>query len=336
MTPHNRIRRALEVAHRIADARDPLGVRARQRLVALGTLSEAGVELALSQHLETSVSDRDLASFVQRSTPAPRCHVMLAANVCTAALRAVAHALAVAAEVYVRPSRRDPVLAELLCEQLDGVHLVAELAPAAHDEVHLYGSDESIAELRASLPPDVRVKAHGSGMGAAVIDTPSADAATLLARDLAAFDGAGCLSPRFVFAPDAVAFGARLNAALVSLARDNPRGTLPEQSRSALAQYARTMAAVGHVHVTPHHLVAIDPEPNELLLPPVGRAICVVEHRLDAQVAHERLGSLARFVTCVAGQRLDPPTWRRLWPHVRVCELGRMQQPPFDGPVDLR
>ena len=48
-------------------------------------------------------------------------------------------------------------------ELVDCVH------PAPGDEVHLYGSDESVGELRGSLARDVVVRVHGTGMGLAIV-----------------------------------------------------------------------------------------------------------------------------------------------------------------------
>ncbi|MSP23852.1 MAG: proline dehydrogenase [Myxococcales bacterium] len=230
-----RVRRVLAVGRELACPATRLGQRARVELLRTSGLSPAGLELALGEHLETDASDAEMAAFIGRSGVAERCHVVLAANVCTAALRAVAFAFATAPRVLLRPSRRDPALARILAECLPELQLIDDLAFSATqlvastasgasgastastasvastshgEEAHLYGSDAALDAIVAGLPRDLRVLRHGSGMGLAFIarsggatdsggDAESLElAAALLARDLIVFDGRGCLSPR--------------------------------------------------------------------------------------------------------------------------------------------
>src|SRR6185436_8774137 len=88
-----RVRRFLAFAARVVDRADPLGIQARRRLRETSGLSAEGVELALD-HLEHGAGDADLEAFVRRAEPAESCAVVLSANVCTAALRAIAFAAA--------------------------------------------------------------------------------------------------------------------------------------------------------------------------------------------------------------------------------------------------
>jgi hypothetical protein len=68
-------------------------------------------------------------------------------------------------------------------------------------------------------------------------------------------------------------------------------------------------------------------------VPPIGRHLEVVSiERLEPA-----LTALAPWLTALgcAGPELEARA-RRLLPKARVGPLGRMQAPPFDGPVDLR
>ncbi|MBL8741026.1 MAG: proline dehydrogenase, partial [Myxococcales bacterium] len=147
-----RIDAALSVARRVRDPRDPLGIEARARLLPTSGLSREGLELALTEHLETDASpaerERLLAWARDGVGPSARCHVVLSANVVTAALRAIVLGLVSAPEVRVKPSRREPALAPLLVAEIapllssGELALVDSLDVAPGDQVHAYGRDE--------------------------------------------------------------------------------------------------------------------------------------------------------------------------------------------------
>ena len=353
MSAHERVLAALRAARRIADPDDPLGRAARERLPASSGLSPAGVALALDEHLETHADDADLKALLD--TPRyPRCHLVLAANVCTAPLRAIACAHAASSEVYVRPSRRDPVVTELLLEALDedpafvgAAAQVDRATPRAGDVVHVYGHDETIATYRRELPSGVTLRGHGTGLGVAVIEseTDLAEAAKAFARDLVPFDGRGCLSPRVVLVSGsearARAFAAAAHQALLALGHRVPRGPLALPDATAVRRYAATMAAIGEAFVGPHHLLGLDPEPdqsgNALPLGPAARCALVVPARLDDLSAG--VHALGPRITAIGGEGPLAPLARAVGaiaPEARRSRLGLMQRPALDGPVDLR
>lgn len=347
-SPFERVEAALAVARRIAEPRDPLGQAIRDRLVATGDLSPEGVELALGQHLETGASRTDLDSFVARARSARRAAVVLSANVCTGGVRAIAFALACAPEVIVKPSRRDPALAEELVRALPWTRLVASVedvfgALEEGDELHVYGTDETVASLGARAHAQgILVRGHGTGLGVAAIEADDDLPATAeaLAEDLVPFDGRGCLSPRLVLvaggAERAEDFASTLHRALLAWGERIPRGGLDETERSALALHRRSLELVGRAFEGPHHLVGFDPAPLALEPAPAERATTVVP--LDAHGVAARLGPLARYVTAVGAHSPGPlgDALRALTPGARSAALGQMQRPPFDGPVDLR
>lgn len=366
-----RVHRLLAAGRRIVDPRDALGIEARDRLPASSGLSAAGVELALREHFETAPSDDELRRLLGAVGVAERCHLVLSANVCTAALRALALALATAAEVAVRPSRRDPVVAELLVRALADdaqavalgvrVDTVREVAPAPGDELHVYGSDATIAafrrgEARVLLPPGVVLRGHGTGLGVAAVEagTDLDAAAAALARDVVPFDQQGCLSPRFAFVAGGAARAEHLATALTAelrrLGEPVPRGALAADEEQAIAAWAQTMRAVGDVDLGAHHGVAVDVAPQALLLPPAARIVCVLA--ADAPALGALLSPLARHLaaTGVASSvepalhvaRENEPSGalaaalRTIAPRARRSPIGSMQRPPLDGPVDLR
>ncbi|MBW2453012.1 MAG: proline dehydrogenase [Deltaproteobacteria bacterium] len=344
-----RVQAVVAAGRRIANPDDPLGASARARLPAATGLSPAGVELALSRHLETPPEDDQLASLLAACGTAPTCHVVLSANVCTAPLRALACAVATAPVVTLRPSRRDPVLAELLVEALgqssgfEGrVRLVSTLAAAPGDEVHLYGSDETLAAILPTLPAGTQVRAHGTGLGIALLEegTDLVEGAARLADDVVVFDGKGCLTPRFalVVGDEARAerFAARLAETLDHRARQVPRQALHADEQAALTRYRNLIDSLGQCWVGEHHAVGLDPDPTQLVLPPAIRCVHVVP--VGETTLAPLLAPWTALVTAI-GRSAEGPLGRRalaLCPVARVTPLGQMQQPPLDGPVDLR
>jgi acyl-CoA reductase-like NAD-dependent aldehyde dehydrogenase len=336
-----RVQRAVALAARIADPADGLGVEARRELAVTSGLSREGVELALAQHLEVAIDATELASLLAAVDLAPRCHVILAANVCTAALRAVALALAASPSVTIRPSRRDPGLALILAREL-ALTLTDTITAAPGDALHVYGSDATIAEVRASTAEGVHVRGHGTGLGIAVVgaDVDLDDAARALAADVIPFDQRGCLSPRFALVEggeDRVStFAQSLHIALLELGERVPRGPLDEATLAAIALHSAAIDAVGERFTGPQHLVSLDLAPRALLLPPAARVLHVVP--ASAADAVRLLGPWARLVTTVgsAGRGALLDATLALAPEARPAALGRMQRPPLDGPVDRR
>jgi hypothetical protein len=337
--------RLLQIAARIRDPADGLGQRARERLPAATGLSPEGVELALREHLEHEPSLDEIDALLASARASARCWVVLAANVCTAALRAIALACACAPDVRVRPSRRDPVLAELLVETLadPGVQLCAEIAPHAGDQLHVYGSDETVALLRARQPDGVALWAHGTGLGIAAVPHGSdlAAAATGIARDVVPFDQQGCLSPRFVLVEGDETHGRRLgdllHQALAAAGRRVPRGPLDDATRSAVQRFRATAETMGPCWVDSQHLVTLDDQPGQLLLPPAARCLTLVAGSLP--VLEACMEHWARFVTTVGCDDREAAllgALRSLCPQARPTDWGAMQRPPFDGPVDRR
>ncbi len=351
-----RVRALLGVAAKLATPGDPLHERVREALMRQSGLSPEGVVLALTEHVETTISDAQLDAVLAWAGTSPRCHVVLAANVPVAAVRALALALAAAPEVALKPSRRDPGLTLPFVEALRDderfgatgarVEIVHELVVEPGEQVHAYGRDETVRAIAASLPEGARLRPHGAGLSIAVVegDDDLELAAAGLARDVVAFDQRGCLSPRIALVAGGIDEAERLTRALhLELGRYDarvPRGALDPAAQAALGQYASLLEAIGRAMRGRGHVVGLDLAPVRLELAPEARAVHVA-----SAAAHELaplLKPLARWITAVGlGRSVEAPgplarSALRLLPKARVARLGELQRPPLDGPVDLR
>lgn len=338
-----RLEPLLESARSLADSSSERGRHARERLVLSSGLSAQGVDLALQRCLEIAPSEPEIAALIRSTPTAETAHVLLSANVFVAAHRAIAIAAAASAEVRVRASRREPQMAELLLAGAPSAfQLVSELEPSAGDRVWAYGSDETMAELAATLPRGVALHAHGSGFGAGVLEGPHSDSelGTLLcalAEDIALFDQRGCLSPRVLLVnaePAATRSLARaLAAELQRLEGRIPRGRLTTDEQSEIAKYRDTAHFLGEVFEAGSGFVSLSDQ-GGWLLPPTGRNLHVLVSADPIAALKPYRGMLT---SCAfAGEPARRAELKRALPGARVCAFGEMQRPPFDGPVDRR
>ncbi len=305
-------------------------------------LSREGVELGF-QSLERDAPDADVRSLVAATPTAEHVHVILAANVFVAPLRALAIARAAASRVTIRPSPRDPVLSRALVAASDGAVALTEERDVARieaDEIHVYGTSATVDAVRARARRGVAVRGHAAGMGVAWV-TPSADLATAaerLAGDVVAFDQRGCLSPRVAIVEGDETRAERLARALSdcldAASGRVPRGVLFDDERADAARWRDAMTFAGRIWSGAQHVVALAGEGASTVVPPPGRHVHVVSER-SADGAAARLATLAAFVVAVGTD--DPRAIADKVPtHARLSALGRMQRPAFDGPVDRR
>lgn len=331
------VRRLLTAGARLANADDPLGREARARLPLSTGLSPASVDYALTHCLERCPKAAELEQIRAATPPAPRVHVVLSANVFTAPLRAIALALASSPRVSVRPSRREPVMTELLHAASGGLfEVTSTLGPVPGDHVWAYGADETLAEIAATLPAGVTYHAHGSGYAAALLDAAACrdpDAARSLALDAVLFDQRGCLSPRFAVVradlETTLGFATALAAALDAWQARLPLGQLDPSEIEANVRFRETMTyAAEYCLTTSAGTVAVLNEPERFPLPPVGRNLLLLATNDWQRLLAANAAQLTQIG--VAGAFAPLPA------HVRTAPLGHMQRPPFDGPVDRR
>jgi acyl-CoA reductase LuxC len=341
-----RVEAVVAAGRRLADPHDRLGRELRGRGAAAFGLSPAGVARALDRHLETRPTPAQIDALVASVPASERTFVVLSANVFTAALRAVALAAASAPRVVVCPSRREPLFAALLVRALAEGGAPFELATGEArqarpgEQVHAYGRDETMAALRGALARGVLFWPHGAGVGVATAEAGAARGSALrLALDVVAFDQRGCLSPRVVFFGGDEAAGARfageIARALAGLARAVPPGEAGEDERASRRAYADAMAVAGEVYEGPGHVVGYDPAPRALVWPRGPRALHVARVGGGGE-AWELLAPYARGVAAIGGRGPLADALAARLAGARRSALGRMQRPPFDGPVDRR
>jgi hypothetical protein len=337
-----RVEELLAAARILADPATAASQRLRERLRETTGLSRPSIDFALERCLEQRASPLELTRLLERTPLATRALVLLSANVFVAPLRAIAIARAASPRVIVRPSRRDPALAQALAELLPGAfELTPELQAQPSDALWAYGSDETLERVRAGLPAGVAFYGHGFGFGAVVVDEVSASAveedARAIALDAVLFDQQGCLSPRLVCVMGSERATRQLAEALaIQLSRHESALPPAVESPEQLAERRRFLDAATYAfEVVPagRSIVSVSLT-GHLVLPPSGRHLHVA--RLDDAPA--ALAAFRRYLTCL-GVRGPSELRHRLtayFPGARCVELGQMQTPPLDGPVDLR
>lgn len=315
-------------------------------LAAASGLSPESVRWALEHALEWRASSDDAKTLVagagERHDAGPLV-VVLAANVTTAALRALACAVARAEEVVVYPSSRDPVLARHLVARagLRGLHLVERRDdlpvddPRAH--VVLYGS----AETARTLAPHVKgtLEVHGPGLGLALLtDDSTLDHVASLAEDIAAFDQRGCLSPRLALHVGDPHRGRELAEALFRaldhLGAVRPLGTLDESERHTRTLALEAARTFGDVWATARAAVVHEESapPN-----PAASARTLTVHTVPSlEAGRAWIAAWAPRISALGAH--DPVLRASFLPEfsLRRSALGAMQRPAFDGPVDRR
>jgi hypothetical protein len=226
----------------------------------------------------------------------------------------------------------------------------AELVRAA-DAVIAYGSDASVAALRALTPPGTPFFGfgHALSVGLVLARADADDAAAGFARDVLLYDQGGCLSPQTVFveggAAQASAFGYALARALPGVAEALDVARSGDVSRAARVRRARDLALF-----TSGARVLADPDDlrwtvivyetdgaEQAMLPPTGHGVVFVLPlanvaggfgRALRPAAREHLSSVG-----VAGTlRPDVEEAIRAEGVSRVCKPSEMQAPPLDWP----
>jgi hypothetical protein len=327
-----RVQRLIEAARTL-----PSDAALRRRLQDTTGLSAENIALGLERCLELQPLPEHLDDLLASTPEAPTAHVLLSGNVFVAALRAIAIGVASSTQVRVRASRRDPVLAEALhAAAPDLFELVPKLEPSSGDHLWSYGSDETLADVRASLPRGVWFHAHGSGFGAVVVNARSftESAARAIALDTSLFDQRGCLSPRVVCVLGERAqtrdVAAALAGALAGLQTELPPGPRDAIQLAELRRHRDAAAYAFELWDAGSGWVSLS---EAVVVPPADRNLHVVACA-DPIAA---LSPFASHLTNVAydDQNLFAPL-RLAFEGARLVAPGDMQRPALDGPVDRR
>jgi len=148
----------------------------------------------------------------------PTLFLVLAGNVPGVAVTAVLRGLLVRSAVLCKLPQDEPDLVGLFARALheEDPALAATIAatwwpanqpsPAADEwtkrsgKVIVYGRAETVRSLRARTPPEIPLVEYGPRLGIACLGPAVSDEElAALARDVCAYDQAGCVSPRLVF-----------------------------------------------------------------------------------------------------------------------------------------
>lgn len=289
--------------------------------------------------------DHTLARYTSESLAALRdarwegkaVRVILAATVPLAPLRAVVLPLLQGARaVWVKPSRRQPEVARRVVEALAAQGLPAHMGEGETQGVIAYGRDETLELLARAQPVGVDFEGHGHGFGAVVLAGWGADTAVGLARDVAAYDQHGCLSPQVVLCVrDAPGLARALHDALAAIARRWPRAPMDEGIGAGVWQWLGAQAALGATVLRGEgHAVTLW-DRAVMQASPGARNIAVVPVR-DLDEARALLAPQAGFLSNVGTDAPEDVRWRPAGFAGRVSAVGEMQDPPLDGPEDLR
>ncbi len=109
------------------------------------------------------------------------------------------------------------------------------------DAVIVYGSDETVAALRARVPPGRTFLGYGHKVSLGIIwDDPEFESCADAARDASLFDQQGCLSPHVFYVREtrpgfAREYAGRLASEMDKFNRTHPRGPLSVEEKAEIA-----------------------------------------------------------------------------------------------------
>jgi hypothetical protein len=350
----------------LLDTTSELGRALRAALLERSGLSPPVIEHGLSTTLALFEAQALVRLHATRE-PSPRAAppaelvtVVLAGNVFSAAARPLLLPLLCGHAVLAKASSRDDALPRHLALALEATDrrlgaACAVLSFAGGDEARqaalledaallsAYGSDETVAEIAARMKTGARLLPHGHGVGAialcaaALCDRAVAEeVAARVALDVAAYDQHGCLSPHTVFVErgGAVAGGAFARVLLEdleALAVRWPRGPLDAEAAASALQWRGVAAATGTLYQGRSAAVSFRGD-APFCASPGFRHVSVCEHADGAELrARLRPLGLQLKALGVAGAQARAELGS-LAPY--VCEVGAMQTPPLDAPLD--
>jgi hypothetical protein len=353
----------------LADPSSPVGREARGAVVDRTGLSAAGAAWALDTTLselhrpalENGLEAMRRSFGAYRTAPIRAQAIVLAANVFTACLRPIVWSMLARVPAVVKVATLDEGLSDLFRVALTTIDpelaeslavmwpqgasdaLYARLA-ARVDLVSAHGGDHGIAQMRGATSATTEFLAHGHGLGAIVVLRTALSShvqslSEAIARDVAAYDQRGCLSPQLVLVERGGELSPRDLASLLAthglerLATSMPRGPLPIEIGAQQIQWRGLAASLHELFEGDGYATSFEtgvPRPT-----PGYRNIAV--HGFDAP--EEITSRFAIYgphlkVVAIAGDadRIALPS--PLAP--RVCAPGEMQKPPLLAATDGR
>jgi hypothetical protein len=337
---------------RFLDPTDPLRAEALERLPESSGLSSAVARVVLDQMAADWTEDRlrrllatELGDPCPLDTFVPRgggrsiaigpalCAQIAAGGVPGVGVTALARSLLVKGPTLLKVGRDDALLPLLYARSLAEVdpelagslavmywpgdsteHLDAALAHA--DIVVAYGSDASVAAVRARAPVTARFVGYHHRVSIGLVGRDALTDASLapLARDIAwavsAYDQRGCVSPRVVYVEEGgerspAELAEQLASAMGDIEARSPTGALDAGHASTLQQArgtAELMAAAdgGHVHHGGAAAWTVWWAPSDVSAVPTAGRFVVVRPVADASMLPKELGALGPHLQTVA------------------------------------
>jgi hypothetical protein len=200
-----------------------------------------------------------------------------------------------------------------------------------------------VAAFEALRSGGTRLVAHGHGLGLAFVarsalasEALAGQTAEALARDVAAYDQRGCLSPHAVLVQsgpreDSARFAQRLADALDERARTWPRGALPPDVAGAQLQWRGVAAATGALHVRAS--CAVSHAGAGALRASPGHRNVSVHDCADVDALRALIAPLAVQLKALAvGGAAEREQLAQAAPY--VCAPGALQEPPLAARLD--
>ncbi len=231
------------------------------------------------------------------------------------------------------------------------LHFAQELPAswlAAADAAVIFGSDETVATIRAALPPGIPVLAHGHKLSfAMVFNDAGFRSVDGMARDVSVFDQQGCLSPHTIFVREkgaltAKGYAERLAGAMARFENHTPRGALTTSEANSI-RTLREETAFRAANGEPLELIAsggtawtiVVDRTDSLPLSPLNRVVFVkpLTAALSPMLAPHREHLSTCGIWPVNAANRD---FAAVLGFMRICAIGKMQQPPLDWHHDGR
>jgi hypothetical protein len=202
----------------------------------------------------------------------------------------------------------------------------------------VFGSDETIANFRDKLSPQVRFEPHAHRISLGIVfDDSGSDSSPLAAADIARFNQKGCLSPHDIYiAGDAKDYAARLASQLAAREREDPRGLI---TPAEAAEIANLRASCRFRSANGERVAIWESERS------TAWTVIYEEHPEFSGSCLNRVAfvkPLPANLSAAVGPALQWVAAVGIWPVThknaetasllkpsRVCPLGQMQNPPF-------
>lgn len=206
----------------------------------------------------------------------------------------------------------------------------------------VFGSDATVAELRAKCPPGVPFQGHGHKLSLGVVlSDPDRKSCSLAARDVSLFEQLGCLSPHVIYVQgDAAKYAAGLAREMENFRISNPAPALPTAVMAEIAharadwEFRALLDSTIKVWKGDGWTVVLE-STDEFPVSPLHRFVFVKPLPLDFP------SCLGKISAHFGGLGIWPATPENalLFSRAgfsRICAMGRMQETPMTWHADSR